>query len=86
MLSWRVCAVVLCCRVFLLPSCGAVVWFHAVVWCCRLVWFGFVTPQKGSVLHNLLLPVTSNLGIFSYKFGPVFVPPRAPTTKFSEQK
>ena len=39
MLSWRVCAVVLCCRVFLLPSCGAVVWFRAVVWCCRLVWF-----------------------------------------------
>ena len=28
--SWRVCAVVLCCRVFLLPSCGAVVLFHAV--------------------------------------------------------
>ena len=42
MLSWRVCAVVLCCRVFLLPSCGAVVWFRAVVWCCRLVWFRFV--------------------------------------------
>ena len=28
----------------------------------------------------MLLPVTSNLGISSYKFGPVFVPPRAPTT------
>ena len=123
-LSCRVCAVVhfccavlRCCRRFVLSRC-AVPSYRFVLsrcfrawccraWCCCSLLLGYVRLSETAVLvaipfeeicqathlcfpllmkakltkfGGLLLPSTPNFGIPSYKFGPVFVLPRAPTT------